>query len=99
MAPNALEILIHYFISSAPHPRLNAPVVEEVVQHFIKEGIFESNPDTPVKVNYPSQEGYFKLTEKGRAWMIMILQTPYPKQVWVNQKDKIICDEEGFVYI
>jgi len=91
LTPNALEILIHYFVCPDPHPRFHAPAVKEAISHFLEEGILESNDSLDL--------GTYSLTDKGGAWLTIILQTPYPKQVWIDQDNKMICDKLGVFYI
>ena len=75
MTPNDLEILIHCNVCPEPHPRLHALAVEESIRNFIRDGILEVG----------EKENTFKTTEKGRAWLQMILKTPYPALVWVDE--------------
>jgi hypothetical protein len=87
--PNHIEVLIHYYLSSTDHPRLSSPAVKEIVREFVEDDIFEDISDfTLEKINSPS----FKLTEKGIAWLLMLLDTPYPipKTIWLDQKGKPI---------
>jgi hypothetical protein len=66
MTPNDLEILIHYYVSPAPHPREEAPAVRESVKMFLTLHVLEV-------VDYG-----FRVTEKGQAWLRLILATPLP---------------------
>jgi DNA-binding PadR family transcriptional regulator len=75
MTPNDIEILIHYYVSPNPHPRIDAGAVKQAVQAFVKDGIFiEADGD---------KSGY-SVTDKGKAWLATILNVPYPKKIWVD---------------
>ncbi len=73
MTPNDLEVLIHYHTSSGPHPRIKAPAVSESINGFLKDGILKRTGDLNIVV-----------TEMGRAWLDIILETPYPTMVWAD---------------
>ena len=36
MTPNDLEILIHYYVSIVPHPRLNTPEIQHSITYSLK---------------------------------------------------------------
>jgi DNA-binding PadR family transcriptional regulator len=78
--PNDIEILIHCHCRPEVHPRIDAPAVQETMKRFIVDGIIEQY----------KTEKYFITTEKGDAWLKLILQVPYPKQAWVDSNNKII---------
>ncbi len=78
MTPNDIEILIHYHSCPEPHPRIHAPAVEDSIRNFLADGILE--------LRKTDKEDTFRTTEKGRAWLQMILDTPYPTLVWVDEK-------------
>lgn len=89
ITPNHLELLIHYHLVTNDHPRLDTPAVREAVQEFVVDGIFEKISDlTLERIRAPS----YRLTEKGIAWLSMLLDTPYPveKTIWFDQKGKPI---------
>lgn len=75
MSPSDLEVLIHYHCCPAQHPRHDAPAVIESTNKFLSDEI--------IRDCNGNQSGY-TTTEKGRAWLKMILNTPYPTQCWVD---------------
>ena len=81
MTPNDLEILIHCNCFAEVHPRSHTPAVKGSITQFVFDGILERRPE------YLCLDIY-KLTEKGRAWFEMILETPYPTLVWVDSRGK-----------
>ena len=70
--PNDLDVLLHCYISPEKHPRSYAPAVEEAIRNFIVDSILLPT----------DQEGIFTVTEKGKVWLEMILDVPYPVQRW-----------------
>jgi len=80
MTPNDLEILIHYYVSNEPHPRLNAPAVQHSIEKFVLDGIF--------KLYVIGNKT--RITEKGKAWLKTILSVPYPQKVWVDENGDVI---------
>lgn len=87
--PLAVEILIHFATSLGPHPRIEAPAVQETVDSFVRDGILA--PQAPS--NNPVPAGHkapgFVMTTKGRAWLAMILATPYPESRFVDPRSGV----------
>lgn len=77
MSPNDIEVLIHHHCTPDAHPRAHASAVQEAIQRFVADGIFETRPDLA--------SGY-TTTAKGTAWMEMILATPYPEMRWIDPR-------------
>lgn len=83
MAPVDLEVLLHYVGSCEQHPKFDTPFVRKAIETFLTADIlFHDKPN-----NNPSS---ITLTSRGEAWLKMLLQTPYPRQVWVDQNNEII---------
>ena len=80
MTPNDLEILIHYYVSIVPHPRLNTPEIQHSIEKFVSDGIF--------KLYVIGNKT--RITEKGKAWLKTILSVPYPQKVWVDENGNVI---------
>jgi len=80
MSPSDLEVLIHYHCFPLKHPRCNAPAVIQAIKMFLRDEIIKE---------CENDSGY-TTTEKGRAWVKMILSTPYPTQQWVDDKGNVI---------
>lgn len=84
-----IELLIHYHLSHNEHPRIYIPALRGFAQDLVLDGIFEEiSNSAPEKINAPS----YRLTEKGIAWLLMLLNTPYPvaKTIWFDQNGKPI---------
>jgi hypothetical protein len=75
MSPLDLEVLIHYHCNPYQHHRHDSPCVADATKTFFMDGIIDKSNKTG--------SGY-TTTEKGRAWLAMILKTPYPTQCWVD---------------
>lgn len=79
LTPNDLEILIHYYVSPAEHPRFN--YIRPTIDEFVRNGILERKDDE------------YAVTDKGRAWLISILQVPCPTQAWIDKNGNVIKEE------
>jgi hypothetical protein len=64
MTPYQLSILLHYYVS--PEPFKYAPILEETVRSFLDVELIKVDGDTYI------------LTEKGRKYIKMVLNTPLP---------------------
>jgi len=76
--PNDIEVLLHYYVSPVEHPRCTAPAVMATTSRYITDGILQHS------------EGSFVVTEKGAAWLKMILNVPYPTLAWIDDQGEII---------
>ncbi len=72
--PNDINVLMHYYACPESHPRAGSVAVRGSVDLFIQDEILTSNDDNEIRV-----------TDKGRAWIEIILRTPYPNQVWIDE--------------
>lgn len=79
MTPNSLNVLLHYHCVCEPHPRKDAPAVKQETAHFLRIGIIEAEP------NGRNGSGYVT-TDKGKAWVDLILATPKPVCMWVDPR-------------
>lgn len=79
--PSDIEILIHYFVCPEPHPRVHASAVKGTIAMYLNSDILEE--DTVFESGY-------KVTEKGHAWLQMILAVPYPIQRWTDRDGNVI---------
>lgn len=75
--PVEIEVLLHYYYSPVPHPSHNSPAVTDTIHKFREDGIFTKNV-------HP------ELTLKGRAWLKLILNTPYPTECFIDQYGNVI---------
>lgn len=77
LTANHLEVIFHYYISPEPHPRKHVSVIQEIQQFYVKQEILE-----------PDDTGRLFVTNRGKAWIDMLLSTPFPVQVWVDPREE-----------
>ena len=87
MTPSAIEVLLHYHVSPARHPRHDAPAVVEARERFIELGAI--TPAWLIGSSYVeclpgevdlTQHDTFATTAKGKAWVEALCRTPYPEE-------------------
>ena len=78
MTPLEIEVLIHCHACPCPHPRINAPAVWGTIKYFQDQGLIR-----PVK-------NYYETTDRGKAMVYLLCNTPFPLQQWVDQYGNII---------
>lgn len=79
LTPLELDVLIHCYVSPAPHPRQDAESVMAACARLYLDEVIE-----------PSDHGGWQTTDKGRAWLAAILRTPMPRQAWVDATGNVI---------
>lgn len=82
MTPLALEMLIWFHTrprEAGPFPHIDYPPQTEIVTRFCQNDL--------VKPYDIERDGTYRTTERGAAWLELILQTPYPKQLWVDPRE------------
>lgn len=91
-APGQIDLLIHCYATVAAYPYLGAPATTDWINQFLEEGILV--PDTRPHV--------YRVTDKGTAWLFMMLSTPYPEQksIWFDPRsgrpiEDLPLDEEA----
>jgi hypothetical protein len=80
MSPSDLEVLIHCHAIAGIHPRADAPAVRDVLERFRSNDIIEECSG--------DRRGEFYTTERGKAWLEMILRTPMPVEAWIDPRTK-----------
>lgn len=79
VTPCEIEVAIYYHYMCEPHPRGDSPAVKHAIEKLLRCGILEPNSD------HDSSE--YKTTERGRAWIKLLCQVKFPKQIWVEDTD------------
>ena len=79
MSPSDIEVLIHCHVCPRPHPRIDAPAVRDAINRFCDHGI----------IIY-TDENTYTTTDRGKAWLQMILNTPFPTRAWVDKNGEVI---------
>ena len=82
MSPSDIEVLLHYYVSPSPHPRVEAPAVAKAVVRFVHDDIFCVTGETECIGSG------FRVTDRGEAFISMLLGTPYPEKKWVDPRNK-----------
>ncbi len=75
MTPNDIEILLHCYYSPEPHPRFNAPAVEEGLQMLLNLELIER-----------FSGDIFVTTERGKSHIRQLCDLPFPIKQRVNYK-------------
>lgn len=76
ITPSDIEFLIHCHARPEPHPRFDAPAIQDAIQKFLQDGIIES---------YGTKKMYCT-TMKGKTWLLMLQNTPYPELIYVDPR-------------
>ena len=80
MTPCQLEVLIHCHVCPFPHPRREAQSVSEAFDFFLDGDII-----VHVEASEPT---FYTTTDKGKAWLAVILDTPCPTQQWLDEQGR-----------
>jgi hypothetical protein len=83
MTPNDLDVLIHYHVSVEPHPHSTSPAVKDTTLRYVKDGVFKERV-IPGSAAFTTSQ--YSLTEKGKAFLQLILATPYPMPTWTDPR-------------
>lgn len=74
LSPAELEFLLHYYYSPLPHPKWSG--FQDLACMWVTQGILE-------ELHTP---GLWRVTDKGSAWLEMILATPVPKVSYLDPR-------------
>lgn len=77
--PLNVELLMHYHCTPEPHPMIFLPPWKEATNGLVE-----------MEAIYADDEGIYRTTELGKAWVAAICNTPPPKQGWVDHRDNIL---------
>lgn len=78
LSPSDIEVLLHCHTCTAPHPRLEAPEVQDAFDMFSRSGMIVWVPGQAHQSNKP----HYITTPKGDAFIEALLNTPEPVQSW-----------------
>jgi hypothetical protein len=84
MSPSDLEVLVYCHARVGVHPRIDAPAVRDAIERFRSAGIIE-------EYSYPKHREFYT-TDKGVAWLEMILRTPMPIEAWIDPRTKEVIE-------
>lgn len=83
MTPYDLKLLLHIYVTPINFEHAGTEHYEGVIQDFLMRGIIKQETE----FSYHNEHGY-ALTEKGKAWLEMILSTPVPVNRWIDPRDE-----------
>lgn len=81
LTPLELEILLHYY-SSSDEFKTESRKTDDAIMRFIYDDIIEPLTETSPE----------RLTNKGKAWVELVLNTPMPQQVWLDGNGNVILN-------
>lgn len=78
MSPSDIEVLIHCHVNPLPHPRREAPAVEDALADFKQLGLITEGvkPQT------------YTTTIGGELLVTMLCDTPFPTRDWIDPRKK-----------
>lgn len=77
MSPFKMDVLMHYYCMAVPHPKVMSKGVQEYIHDLVEDGVMIMDEESGTG---------FRMTEKGYAWIQMILDTPMPISVWTDPR-------------
>jgi len=75
ITPNHLDVLVHYYTTPGDHPHVASQAVLEAIADLEEEEILRRD-----------SQGDIHVSEKGCAWLKLMLNTPYPIQKRVDPR-------------
>lgn len=79
MTPNTIEILLHYYVSPDPHPRIGAPAVNDDIQMLVSVGLISL-----------LHGKVYQTTDRGEAHIKQLCNLPFPKRAWIGSNNEVI---------
>lgn len=80
-SPARVGILMHIHCFPTAFPNRDAPIMNETLGEFLEDGVIRPSTDNPCG---------FELTDRGRAWVKSICDTPIPLPAWVDRNGQVI---------
>ena len=85
ITPFELKILLHIYAIADVLPEWDIPLTRDTVAVFLQDGIIKTpRVWSADHAEIPPQQ--FSLSERGNAWVEMILSTPYPVHRWADPR-------------
>jgi DNA-binding PadR family transcriptional regulator len=87
MTPNDIEVMLHCYISPEPHPRQDAPAVQDSLQRCLLKGLIVRKEEGPDDV--------YEVTEGGRLYIEALRNVPLPERVtvWRMPEPLVVAEE------
>ncbi len=83
MTPNNIEVLLHFYTTSAPHPRRDAQAVINATQLLLEFKCIEPSPG-------PSERNCYRTTPLGAAWVRALCNVEMPTVTYVDSAGNIL---------
>lgn len=90
LSPVAVEVLLHYYYCPNEHEKMDASAYKDAATFFLKVGAFRRATLDDM------QDGSFRTTPLGNAWVEAILRTPLPSMVFADSHNNVIANASGF---
>jgi hypothetical protein len=74
-------MILHYYYSSTCFDHQEAPAQQDLVARFLAEELVVLIDDTRGK-----KYALYNTTERGRAWIDLLLETPLPVKKWLDPR-------------
>lgn len=84
LAPIDIEVILHYYVSPDPHPRITTLAISQAIDFFIEQSML-------VKTGEPE---VIRVTNRGKVWIDMLRSTPFPEQRWIDPRKGAMENEE-----
>ena len=80
-SPNNIDVLLHFAISTEPHPRRHAPSVNEAINELLFAGALVPATGEPER---------FAATPLGLAWVQALCNVPPPRAAFIDEMGRVI---------
>ena len=78
ISPSNLELLLHYFHSAQPHPRVDAPAIQSGIAYLLMEDMIVARGES-----FSGEPRRYQTTDKADAYIQHLLEIPFPEAKWV----------------
>lgn len=89
ISPAQLNFLLHCYYSPTRYQYVDSPLVKELIPQWIAADIITANK--PYKEGLEQLDTY-RVTDRGKAWVLDILSVPMPEACWKSKRDGHLID-------
>lgn len=79
-SPNNIDVLLHFHVSDEPHPRREAPAVQDAIAWFLDIGV----------IAHGEHPYCYRTTDLGKAWVESLCNVPIPRRAFIDEMGRII---------
>lgn len=80
-SPSNLELLLHCYYSPEPHPRFDAPAIQEGIEYLVSNEMI---------VKMEGSVDRYSTTVKGNVFIKYLMNIPFPIATWEIPNDKMV---------